>query len=85
MSRAEDWGDAPWPYPTVDDPAGWPEGAWHELTLDSPRLGRWVDGESQGQPSLLADGDDLSGFSDEDVDAVFHGNWLRFFDRHLPQ
>jgi len=24
------------------------------------------------------------GYSDEDVDAVFHGNWLRFFRRHLP-
>ncbi len=25
------------------------------------------------------------GFSDDDVDAVFFGNWLRFFRRHLPQ
>ena len=25
------------------------------------------------------------GYADEDVDAIFHGNWLRFFDRHLPQ
>lgn len=25
------------------------------------------------------------GYSDDDVDAVFHGNWLRFFRRHLPQ
>jgi membrane dipeptidase len=24
------------------------------------------------------------GYSDEDIDAVFHGNWLRFFERHLP-
>jgi membrane dipeptidase len=26
----------------------------------------------------------LRGYSDEDIDAVFHGNWLRFFERHLP-
>jgi membrane dipeptidase len=25
------------------------------------------------------------GFGDDDVDAVFFGNWLRFFRRHLPQ
>lgn len=25
------------------------------------------------------------GYSDDDIDAVFHGNWLSFFDRHLPQ
>jgi membrane dipeptidase len=25
------------------------------------------------------------GYSDADIDAVMHGNWLRFFDRHLPQ
>ncbi|MHB8899536.1 MAG: dipeptidase [Thermoguttaceae bacterium] len=25
------------------------------------------------------------GYSDRDIDAVFHGNWLRFFERHLPQ
>ncbi len=25
------------------------------------------------------------GYSDEDIDAVFHGNWLGFFDRYLPQ
>ena len=24
------------------------------------------------------------GYRDEDIDAVFHGNWLRFFGRHLP-
>jgi len=24
------------------------------------------------------------GYSEENVDAVFHGNWLRFFRRHLP-
>jgi membrane dipeptidase len=25
------------------------------------------------------------GYSDDDIDAVFHGNWLRFFGTHLPQ
>ncbi len=25
------------------------------------------------------------GYSDDDIDAVFHGNWLRFFHRYLPQ
>jgi membrane dipeptidase len=24
------------------------------------------------------------GYSDEDIDGVFHGNWLRFFERCLP-
>ena len=24
------------------------------------------------------------GYSDEDIDAVFHGNWFRFFTQHLP-
>ncbi len=24
-------------------------------------------------------------YADEDIDAVFHGNWLEFFRRHLPQ
>ena len=24
------------------------------------------------------------GYSDEDVDLIFHGNWLRFFREHLP-
>lgn len=25
------------------------------------------------------------GYSDGDIDAIFHGNWLRFFSQHLPQ
>lgn len=25
------------------------------------------------------------GFSDEDIDGVYHQNWLRFFRKHLPQ
>ena len=27
---------------------------------------------------------DRRGYSDENIDAVFHGNWLSFFERHLP-
>ena len=30
--------------------------------------------------AILAD----RGYGDRDVDAVFHGNWLDFFGRHLP-
>ncbi len=26
----------------------------------------------------------LRGYSDDNINAVFHGNWLRFFERHLP-
>ena len=25
------------------------------------------------------------GYSDDNINAVFHGNWLRFFERHLPE
>ena len=25
------------------------------------------------------------GYSNESIETVFHGNWLRFFERHLPQ
>ncbi len=25
------------------------------------------------------------GYSDADIDAIFHGNWLRFFREHLPE
>ncbi|MDZ4819168.1 MAG: membrane dipeptidase [Planctomycetota bacterium] len=27
----------------------------------------------------------LRGYSNEDIDGIFHGNWLRFFRRSLPQ
>ena len=55
-----DYGDAPAPYPTlsIDD------GAWHTTT--GPRLGAVRDGESDGQPTASADGDDLNGSDDED-------------------
>jgi membrane dipeptidase len=25
------------------------------------------------------------GYSDQQIDAIFHGNWLRFFRQHLPK
>ena len=28
---------------------------------------------------------DRRGYSDADIDAIFHGNWLRFFTEHLPK
>jgi membrane dipeptidase len=31
--------------------------------------------------AILAD----RGYPSEDIDAVFHGNWLRFFREHLPR
>ncbi len=57
---AIDFGDAPIPYSTLlsDD------GARHEIL--GPRLGTLVDAEVDGQPSLLADGDDFAGIDDED-------------------
>lgn len=27
----------------------------------------------------------LRGYSDQQIDAIFHGNWLRFFRQHLPK
>ena len=27
---------------------------------------------------------DTRGYSSDDIDAIFHGNWLRFFRTHLP-
>ncbi len=55
-----DFGDAPAPYPTLlaDD------GARHGLA--GPSLGNIRDSEADGQPSALADGDDLSNVDDEE-------------------
>ena len=60
LGPEHDYGDAPAPYPTrdVDD------GAWHTVT--GPMLGANRDGETDGQPTGLADGDDLSVLDDED-------------------
>ncbi len=62
---AIDFGDAPIPYSTLlsDD------GARHEVL--GPRLGTLVDAEVDGQPSLLADGDDFADSDDEDGGVVF--------------
>ncbi len=59
---AQDWGDAPdRPYPTLA-----PLGATHLITSQGPWLGALIDAEPDGQPSSLANGDDLAGLADED-------------------
>ena len=81
-----DYGDAPPPYPTLTSS----DGARHVIT-DDVRLGSLVDEDTDGLPSLLADGDDLnysrspSGIieyrSDEDgvsfLDPLIPGNTAR--------
>ena len=81
-----DYGDAPLPYPTLTSS----DGARHVIT-DDVRLGSLVDEDTDGLPSLLADGDDLnysrspSGIieyrSDEDgvsfLDPLIPGNTAR--------
>ncbi len=74
-----DYGDAPAPYPTLraDD------GARHAQT--GPTLGARRDSETDGQPTTLADGDDLAGpFDDEDglvnVSLLVRGNADAFVD-----
>ncbi len=59
-----DFGDAPDPsYPTLRNS----NGARHLYTLGGPRLGLLpIDTELDGQPSPLADGDDLGNTDDED-------------------
>ena len=62
----EDWGDAPDPkYPTLRASAG----ARH-IILTNFFLGARIDAERNGQPTNLADGDDLAGFDDEDGVAI---------------
>lgn len=56
-----DFGDAPAPYPTTLAQ----NGARHELARDFG-LGLLRDGEPDGQPSPLANGDDVTGIDDED-------------------
>lgn len=66
-----DFGDAPdavgtpFMYPTTfaglsGDPAR------HVIVAAGPRLGATIDAEPDGQPTFLADGDDLNGIDDED-------------------
>ncbi|MCX6268112.1 MAG: S8 family peptidase [Bacteroidetes bacterium] len=57
-----DWGDAPdGPYPTY----GSNNGAYHKID-QTTFLGPTIDAESDGQPTPLADGDDLANIDDED-------------------
>ncbi|MBT8042527.1 MAG: hypothetical protein KJN98_05100, partial [Pontiella sp.] len=57
-----DWGDAPDPtYPTLSASVG----AKHVI-LTNFYLGGRIDAEQDGQPTALADGDDLAAFDDED-------------------
>lgn len=56
-----DLGDAPSSYGTLRADTG----AEHKITL-SLHLGALIDSEGNGQPSLGADGDDLTGVDDED-------------------
>ena len=62
LDTPTDWGDAPSSYGTD---LGM-NGARHGLVDGGPRLGALVDGEVDGLPTIGADGDDRSGFSDED-------------------
>lgn len=59
--QAFDFGDLPNSYGTLLAS----NGAVHEI-VNGLRLGASVDAEADGQPSALADGDDLAGIDDED-------------------
>ncbi len=61
-----DHGDAPLPYPTMDSV----NGARHYPT-GGPILGNIIDYENDGHPSLLADGDDLTGGPDDEDGVIF--------------
>ncbi len=67
ITPATDFGDAPLSYDTLlaDD------GARHEIL--GPFLGSLVDGESDGQPAINADGDDTNASDDEDG-VIFAGD-----------
>ena len=55
-----EFGDAPAPYPTLQEE----DGAQH--LANGPRLGNLRDTEEDGQPSVAANGDDISNENDED-------------------
>jgi hypothetical protein len=63
-----DYGDAPRPYPTLLNPdfPGGEAGARHLLVNPNAYLGSGVDGEGDGKPTELADGDDKTTTADED-------------------
>ena len=66
-STTYDFGDAPPPYPTLLSASG----ARHANT--GLRLGTFIDSESDGQPTVAADGDDLNPIgSNNDEDGVFY-------------
>ncbi|HLA85580.1 MAG TPA: clostripain-related cysteine peptidase, partial [Thermoguttaceae bacterium] len=61
-----DFGDAPGPgYPTLEDS----DGARHAAT--GPMLGATRDTESDGQPNVTADGDDVAGSMDDEDGVAF--------------
>ncbi|MDZ7725412.1 MAG: GEVED domain-containing protein [candidate division KSB1 bacterium] len=61
-SEQFDWGDAPdQPYPTLQAN----NGAFHRV-VEEWFLGSGIDAEADGQPTLLAHGDDANGSDDED-------------------
>ncbi|MDA3797487.1 MAG: GEVED domain-containing protein [Kiritimatiellae bacterium] len=57
----KDWGDAPTPYPTLSANSG----ANHTIS-NGYHLGTLIDKEADGQPTLMADGDDNTNLPDED-------------------
>ena len=61
-----DYGDAPNSY-GVSYSA---QGARHALRVQGPRLGTLVDAETDGQPTVGADGDDKSGYAPDDEDGI---------------
>ena len=63
-NEINDFGDAPAPYPTTVN------GAVHGIAAGF-HLGASVDGELNGQPTALADGDDLIGAGDDEDGVTF--------------
>lgn len=59
-----EWGDAPFPYPTL----AIQNGARHDRAQGGPRLGVFIDFEPDGQPTPTdgASGDDTTGLDDDD-------------------
>lgn len=59
-----DWGDAPTAYPVTNAE----DGARHQFSasINGPNFGADIDGETDGQESANADGDDNNGSDDED-------------------
>ena len=66
-----DWGDAPRPYPTLAIETG----AYHVIA--GPFMGALVDSETDGVPTLQADGDDLNGAMDDEDGITFPGPLVR--------